>query len=358
MSEWFLAVGELLESAFKTPELHVVLSRSNGLEHAHGCQSVFELLVHVLGDVHCCRNEATRMLQILNQGLKITEELLKEFLRDFACHEPLSFSYEVVHATTGEIDIGNTDDGTHTHLQIVDGHTFGGIRRLLRHSPIELVQEMVVAELLRNGLPVDVNGSVANPFVAVPHEDMDVIPILLHLLEEEDEIDHVLIVTDAVVREIARVVIRADERDQFMEKALVVIGEPSLLLREFREGVADVDVRSIDAEDTSPFWLQVAGNPCTVPHASGHGVHISNRCGFRWATAPLDRAVATVIFEMSSHDLPLVPIFPERECLPAIEAVDELDDLAFVPPLPSALRRKIAAVRTAYFLAWRKVGKR
>ena len=82
MFEGPLAVGEFLESSFETPELHVVFCRGNRLEHAHRFQSILELLVDVLADVDGRWNETGRMLQILSQGLEITNELLNEFIRD------------------------------------------------------------------------------------------------------------------------------------------------------------------------------------------------------------------------------------------------------------------------------------
>jgi hypothetical protein len=65
-----------------------------------------------------------------------------------------------------------------------------------------------------------------------------------------------------------------------------------------------------------------------------------------------------VIFQMTAHDFSPLSFFSKREGLSAVKTVHQLRRPSFVLPLSPTLRREVAAVRAAYFLAWRRRGKR
>ena len=155
-------------------------------------------------------------------------------------------------------------------------------------------------------------------------------------MKEQDEINHVLVVTDGVMRKIAGVVIGADDRNELVQKALGIILEPSFLSRQMREGIPHADVRSIDAQDTPPFRLQVVRNPCTVFDDHAECPDALYCSSFRVAVTALDRSVAAPVFQMTAHNITLALFLPCGECSFAIETIYKLNGPLFVHAFSSS----------------------
>lgn len=345
MREGLLAVGELLESPLEAPQLQVVFCRCDRLEHTHRSQSVLELLVHVLGDVHGRRDESPRILEVHGEALEITEELLREFLRDCRHAVPLSFTMKCVHPLTGEADMRNTDDGADAATEIDNGITLLRCAISHRHRFVELVEEVVVAELRRERCAVHVPRCLFNCLASITHENLHGISIFLELLKVEDAINHVLVVSNGVVREIPRVVVGGDERDELVQKTLIVI--PPFLSCELCEEIPHVNVRPIHAENTPPLRSQIPRDPCTVLDRFSECMNMTNRRPLRATVPTFDHAIATVIFEMTTDDFPLSLFLSGCERALTVVTPHELHRPFFVHPCSTALGVKTITVRTA-----------
>lgn len=345
MLEGFFAVGEFLKASLEAPHLHIVLRRLNRLEHAHRCQSVFELLVHIFSDVHGGGHESLRILQVHREALEITEELLREFLRDFGHAVPLSLSMEYVHPLTGTFDVRCTDDGAHTAPQRDENIPLlrGAVSR--RERLIKLVEEVMVAELGGEGRAVHVSCCLLDCLASVTHKNLHGISVFLELLEVENTIDHVLIVSNGVVGKIAGMVIRADERDEFVQKSFVVT--PVFLSCELCEEVPHMNVRPIHAENTPPFRSQILRNPRTVFYGRSQCMH-KFYCGIPGASiTSLNHTIAAVIFEMTTDNPPLPLLLSGGERAPAIFTPHELYRPFFVGSCSSTFGMQAVTIRTA-----------